>query len=117
VLLADDHVVMRHGLSTLLADEPDIEVVGEASDGREAVELARRLRPDVILMDLSMPVMNGVEATRVISRELPAVRVIGLSMYEEADRAKAIREAGASDYVVKSDPPATLLAAIRHTAA
>ena len=116
VLLADDHVVMRHGLSTLLEGEPDIEVVGEASDGREAVQLAHRLQPDVILMDLSMPVMNGVEATRVISRELPAIRVIGLSMYEEADREAAIREAGASDYVVKSDPPAALLAAIRNTA-
>ncbi len=117
VLLADDHVVMRQGLSLLLGDEPDIEIIAEASDGEEAVELARRLRPDVVLMDFSMPRMDGVEATRTIHGELPEIRIIGLSMYEEADRASAMRHAGAVAYLTKSGKPDVLLAAIRSAAA
>ncbi len=113
VLLADDHPIVRHGTARLLQDCPDIEVVGEAADGREAVELARRLTPDVILMDVSLPHLSGIEATRQILRELPHARVIGLSMHEEADMAAGMREAGAAAYLTKGGPTDDLLAAIR----
>ncbi len=113
VLLVDDHVVMRQGLSLLLGEQPDLEVVGEASDGVAGVEMARELRPDVILMDMSLPHMNGEEATRLIHAELPDICVIGLSMFEEADRAAAMRAAGAAAYVTKSGAPEVLLATIR----
>jgi len=116
VLLVDDHVVMRQGLSALLQEEADIEVVGEASDGKEGIEAARRLLPDVILMDFRMPRMNGAETTRVIHTQHPGVRIIGLSMYEEADRAAAMMKAGAAAYVTKSGRPEALLAAIRAAA-
>lgn len=117
ILLVDDHVVMRQGLSMLLSEESDLEIIGEASDGREAVKYARDLRPDVILMDFSMPRMNGVEATRIIHGELPDVRIIGLSMYEETDRAAAMREAGAIAYLSKSGRSDTLLETIRNPGA
>jgi DNA-binding NarL/FixJ family response regulator len=113
VLLVDDHVVMRQGLSLLLAVESDLEIVGEASTGHEAVEKACQLRPEVVLMDYSMPGMDGVEATRLIHDRMPHIRVIGLSMFDEADRAQAMREAGAVAYVAKSAGPEVLLAAIR----
>ena len=114
VLLADDHVVMREGLALMLSREPDIEVVGEAQDGWQALEMARRLLPDIVLMDIGMPGLNGIEATRIIRAELPSVRVLGLSMlYEEGEGAEAIREAGAAGYVTKSAPPRDLLAALR----
>jgi YesN/AraC family two-component response regulator len=83
VLFADDHKVMRQGLIRLISGQPDIEVAGEAANGKEAVELARQLRPDVILMDISMPVMDGIEATRRIKTEMPEVRIVGLSMFED----------------------------------
>jgi signal transduction histidine kinase/DNA-binding NarL/FixJ family response regulator len=113
VLLADDHAVMREGLARLLGGEPDVEVVGQAADGHEAVMLATRLLPDVILMDVSMPGLNGIEATRAIHNDYPDVRIVGLSMFEEAERAQALRDAGAVAYVAKSGPATGLLAAIR----
>ncbi len=115
VLLADDHVVVRQGLSALLEASPDLLVVGEASDGVEAVDLARRLHPDVVLMDFSLPGMNGTEATRIIHAEFPHIRIIGLSMYEADDVAQAMRQAGAEDFVTKSAASETLLSAIRNT--
>lgn len=117
VLLADDHPTMREGLARLLGDRQDIAVVGEAEDGVSAVEMARDLCPDVILMDVSMPRMDGIEATELIGKELPRIRVIGLSMYEAADQAEAMREAGAVAYLSKTVSPAALVAAIRRAVA
>jgi len=113
VLLADDHQLLREGLVGLLAGESDIEVVGEAGDGQTAVELAHRLTPDVVIMDVSMPRLNGVEATRRILAERPGVRVIGLSMHEEAGMAATMRRAGAAAYLTKGGPAEDLVAAIR----
>ncbi len=113
VLIADDHKIVRQGLVGILQIEPDIEVVGEAADGEEAVALARELRPDVVIMDVAMPRMNGIEATKLISRELPKTRVIGLSMHAEGDMAAAMRAAGASAYLTKGGPSEDLSAAIR----
>jgi PAS domain S-box-containing protein len=113
VLVVDDHALVRQGFAKLLAGEPDLEVVGEADNGQAAIELTRRLTPDVILMDVSMPIMNGIEATRRIHAEFPAVRVIGLSMLEDAEQPHAMREAGTAAYLRKSDSTEALLAAIR----
>jgi len=113
VLLADDHSVMREGLAQFLAMENDIAVVGQAADGQEAVDLARQLHPNVVLMDFSMPVMDGVTATRLIHDEHPDIRIIGLSMYVEADRADAMTDAGAVAYLTKSGSTDLLLETIR----
>ena len=113
ILLVDDHVVVRQGLAGLLRVTPDFEVVGEASDGEGAVSLARQIRPDVVLMDISMPGMDGIQATRIIHAEMPEVRVIGLSMFEEGEQAAAMRQAGAHGYQTKSGPSDALIAAIR----
>lgn len=113
VMLADDHAVVRQGIANMLGDEPDIEIVGAASDGQEAVSLAHQLLPDIILMDISMPKLNGVEATRIIHSEYREICVIGLSMFEEVERAQAMREAGAVHYVTKSGAAEALIAAIR----
>jgi signal transduction histidine kinase len=113
VLLADDHAVMRQGLAALLQEERDIEVIGQAADGWEALELARLLKPDVVIMDVTMPRLGGLDATRLISAEMPEVRVVGLSLHDAADMAKAMHEAGARTYLSKSDPVEDLIAAIR----
>jgi len=113
VMLVDDHSVMRQGLSVLLSGYPDIEVVGEAQDGEDAVQLARKVNPDVILMDISMPRMNGIEATRIIHSELPNIRIIGLSMFDAADQAAAILQAGATKYLKKSGNKRELVNAIQ----
>ncbi|MFO8113442.1 MAG: response regulator [Desulfosalsimonadaceae bacterium] len=113
IMLADDHAVMRQGLAMLLSNYDDIQVTGEASDGKEAVKLARELNPDVILMDISMPEMNGIEATRIIKAELPHIRIIGLSMFDATDQAEAIWQAGASQYLKKHGDKHELLNTIR----
>ncbi len=113
VMIVDDHSVMRHGLSTMLGLQPGIEVVAEASDGIRAVDLARKFIPDVILMDINLPQMNGLDATRIIHSELPQIRIIGLSMYDQEEQGAAMKSAGASAYRCKSDNINLLLAAIR----
>lgn len=116
VLLADDHDVVRQGISSLLKAEDDVVIVGEAADGAGAVEMARERHPDVIVMDASMPGMDGIEATRVIHAELPRTGIIGLSMYDENDLARAMLDAGAAAYLCKSGKSETLLATIRQVA-
>ncbi len=116
VLLVDDHPVMRQGLARLLEDHPDIAVAGEAGDGKAGVELARELRPDVVVMDISMPVLDGVAATQAICSELPGIAVIGLSMHQDPVMEAAIRSAGAVDFVTKGGPSDALVAAIRSAA-
>jgi signal transduction histidine kinase len=113
VLLVDDHVIIRQGLTQLLNAEPDIEVVGEASEGRAVVGLTRQLLPDVVIMDVSLPEMNGMQATRALHAVLPEVQVIGLSMFEDKELGEAMREAGAVSYVSKMGPSDALIAAIR----
>lgn len=105
VLLADDHVVMRDGLGELLRGLPDMEVVGKAADGQEAVDMALQLRPDIIIMDITMPQMDGIEATRRIKARHPEIQVIGLSMFNDEGAAKGMEEAGASGYAAKTSGP------------
>jgi PAS domain S-box-containing protein len=113
VLLVDDHMVVRNGLALQLREQPDIEVVGEAADGASAIALVRVLAPDVVTMDINMPGMNGVEATRTIHTDFPGVRILGLSMFEQSEQAAAMRAAGAAEYFSKSASFDSLLAAIR----
>jgi two-component system response regulator NreC len=113
VLLAEDHTIVRKGLRALLDDEADIEVVGEAEDGRKAVQQVQRLRPDVVLMDITMPLLNGVEATRQIKAQHPEVEVLGLTRHENEEYIYQLLRAGAAGYVVKQAAPAELVEAIR----
>ncbi len=113
VLLADDHTVARQGIASLLTEEHDIEMVAEATTGREAVELADRLHPDVVIMDVSLPLLSGDEATRQIKRHLPQTRIVAVSVYDEAEIVNRMHEAGAESYVLKTAPSEELLAAIR----
>lgn len=114
VLLADDDAGIRRTLTVIVAGAGDIEVVGEAANELEAFELCRRLRPDVVVMDLSMPVMDGIETTTRIAAELPEVRVIALSMYDDPYHAARMRKAGARAFLGKTGPPEELIAAIRN---
>ena len=113
LILAEDHTLLRRVMAQFLGQEPDIEIVGEASDGESAVKLASQLLPDIVIMDLGMPKMSGLEATRAIRHELPQVRVIALSIYEEKERADAMLEAGASAYLTKTKSAQELIATIR----
>lgn len=113
VLLADDHAIVREGVKMLLTAEPDIEVVGEAGDGVEVVELARRLKPDVVVMDISMPRLNGVEAARQIKEALPQIRTLALTMHTDDTYVFQLLKAGASGYVLKRAAATDLVQAVR----
>ena len=113
VLLADDHALFRNALGSLLKNVPGLEVVGHANDGKEAIELAQKLKPNVILMDIGMPRVNGIEATRIIHGEFPDICIIGLSMSEDQEHALAMRDAGAADYKNKGCEVDELVSAIR----
>jgi two-component system response regulator NreC len=113
VLLADDHTILRAGLRMMLDAQPDIEVVGEASDGKQALVEAQRLQPDVVLMDITMPEMNGIEATRQIKRALDSTRVLILTMHENEEYLFQVLRAGASGYILKEAAGTELISAIR----
>ena len=113
VLICDDHALFREGVKTILSSQPDFEVVGEAEDGKEGVDLAIRLQPDVVLMDISMPVLKGFEATRRIKKARPDVKVLILSVYDDEDLVARCLDAGASGYVLKDSPPPQLIYAIQ----
>ena len=117
LLLADDHEVLREGLRVLLEQEPDLEVVGEVGDGRSAVGLARELAPHVVVMDIGMPDLNGVEATRQILSEGKGTRVLCLSVHREGSVVGAMLEAGAHGYVLKTSAGRELVEAVRAVAA
>ena len=116
ILLADDHAVLRAGLRALLAAQGGLEVVGEAADGAEAVRLAQALRPDVVVMDIGMPGVNGIDATARIKRDLPAAKVLILSMHDDQGYLRQVLRAGASGYVLKKAADTELLAAIQAAA-
>jgi DNA-binding NarL/FixJ family response regulator len=116
VLIADDHAVVREGLRAVLGSEPDMEVVGEAATGKEVVERAAELRPDVILMDIQMPGINGIEATRRILDASPHVGVVVLTMFEDDDSVFSAMRAGARGYVLKGAPPSEILKVLRAVA-
>ncbi len=113
VMICDDHTILREGIRLLLNSQPDIEVVAEAVDGREAVEKARTVKPDVILMDIAMPFLNGLEATKQIRRDNPSARVLVLTMYESDEYVAQMLEAGAAGYVLKKVAGSELVYALR----
>ena len=113
ILLADDHAVVRQGFKAILGAQPDMEIVGEAGNGREAVELAEKLRPDVAVMDVAMPELNGIEATRRIGEATPRTRVLALSMHKDSVYVREILRAGARGYLLKDQIDSDLLAAVR----
>ncbi len=117
IVLADDHAILRDGLSQAFQQEEGMEVVGQAGDGHAAVERARELKPDVVVMDINMPNLNGIEATRAIQREAPGVKVIALSVHSAKPCVKEIYRAGASAYLVKNCGFDELARAVRTVAA
>ncbi|MDE3198695.1 MAG: response regulator transcription factor, partial [Acidobacteriota bacterium] len=117
VLLVDDHALVRRGFRRLLEDDPDIRIVGEASDGHEAVEAALSLKPDVVVMDFALPSMNGAVATRRIRQTMPDAVILILSMHEEASYVRTCLEAGARGYLLKNAMDLELVSAVRKAAA
>jgi DNA-binding NarL/FixJ family response regulator len=113
IVLAEDHTLVRAGLRTLLQQLDQVAVVGEAADGREAVMLAKALRPDMILMDITMPGLNGIDATRQVKKDLPEVRVVILSMHSSEEHVMQALRAGASGYLLKESAPLELELALR----
>src|SRR6266550_8022141 len=113
VLLADDHTIVRQGFRALLQAEEDIAIVGEAETGRQAVQLAKKLRPDVVVMDIAMPLLNGLEATRQILRDVPSSKVLVLSSYSDDEYVHQLTEAGALGYLLKEAVVNDLVKAIR----
>jgi DNA-binding NarL/FixJ family response regulator len=116
VLLADDHAVVREGLKALVNAQPDMEVIGEAADGAEALAQARALRPDVLVIDVSMPEMTGAQATEALKAEHPEVKVLALSVHQDKSYLRSLLEAGASGYILKRAAAHELVHAIRTVA-
>jgi DNA-binding NarL/FixJ family response regulator len=116
ILLADDHKILREGIRSLLEKEPDFEVIGETDNGRTAIELACDLKPDVVIMDIGMPDMNGVEATKEILSLVPGIRVLALSVYSDKRFVVEMLNAGATGYIVKDCAFDEMLAAVRSVA-
>jgi len=112
ILITDDHQLFREGIVNLLAAAPEIKIVGQAGNGLEAIEMSRTLNPDVVIMDLSLPVINGVDATRILHQELPAIRILVLSMHADKHFIKEALEAGASGYLSKNCTYSQLIDAI-----
>jgi DNA-binding NarL/FixJ family response regulator len=112
ILIVDDHAVVRRGVRALLESQPGWEVAGEATTGLEAVELAKRLQPDIVIMDLSLPTLNGLDATRQLLKESPRSEVIVLTMHHSEELARDVLQAGARGYVLKSDADENLVAAV-----
>ncbi len=113
ILIADDHNIVREGVRMILTSQEDFEVVGEASTGREALEQARSLQPDVVVMDISMPDMTGIQATEKIRKELPSVQVLGLTMHEEDSYVFELLRVGAAGYVLKRAAAEDLVSGVR----
>jgi two-component system, NarL family, response regulator NreC len=116
ILLADDHAVVRQGFRMILSAHSDLEIVGEAGNGREAVDLAATLRPDVVVMDVAMPDLNGIEATRRVTASNPHIRVVALSMHKDSVYVREILRAGARGYLLKDSVADDLVAAVRAVA-
>jgi two-component system response regulator NreC len=111
VIIAEDHTILREGIKALLSEEPDFVIVGEAGDGRQAIQQCQKLKPHVVLMDLSMPDLNGTEAIRTIKQRDPEIKIIALTMHKSEEYVRATLEAGADGYVLKDDSQKDLLAA------
>lgn len=116
ILIAEDHQTVREGLKLILSGEKDMEVIGEAGGGREAIDLAERLRPDVVLMDVSMPELNGLVATAKLRRILPEIRILAVTRHNDAAYLTELLEAGVSGYVLKQSPSRELVNAVRAVA-
>jgi two-component system, NarL family, response regulator NreC len=116
ILLADDHAVVRQGFKMILGAQADMEIVGEAGNGREAVQVAEELKPDIVVMDVAMPELNGIEATRRLTAALPHTRVIALSMHKDSVYVREILRAGARGYLLKDSPAGDLVSAVRSVA-
>ena len=116
ILLADDHAVVRQGFKMILGAQPDMEIVGEAANGREAVELSEQLKPDLVVMDVAMPGLNGIEATRRIAGSVPHTRVIALSMHKDSVYVREVLRAGARGYLLKDSGAGDLVSAVRAVA-
>ena len=116
ILLADDHAIVRQGFKMILAEQPDMEIVGEAGNGREALALAESLKPDIVVMDVAMPELNGIEATRRMGESVPHTRVVALSMHKDSVYVREILRAGARGYLLKDSVAGDLVSAVRSVA-
>lgn len=113
IVVADDHAIFREGLINMLSQDSDFQVIGQAADGQEAMEVVQRLQPDILIVDVTMPRLSGIQVTTQLSRAMPELKIVGLSMHDHPDMARAMREAGATEYVTKGGASEALLTVLR----